>query len=205
MTNMNIWESYKVACEEISRLKATRSVSEWENYPTEHILCFCTTLPQIERICKHAKQRYLDSLNLPGRADNPNKVFQIMNASNIYYNATVHRKKLIKELEGWREIKKRSLQSIQDLMSKMNKPEDKKKNSEPSEPRYLIEYHLTSVKPGSKLWFKKGSSLVIVAENESQAIEKFWLKLKKLGYAQAENMFCIKSISRIVKDERKTK
>lgn len=107
---------YNVVCNHLQLLKSHWSSNDELKSPTlEQIIC-CQSLSRIEMICKAARRNYISALNKPMRADHPEKVELIHDASNIYLRAINRRKNLLMELENYREQKRRLEQRIVDLL-----------------------------------------------------------------------------------------
>lgn len=107
---------YECACNDIMRLKSPWGLDPWQVEPTLENIHNCTTLPRIERICKNAKEKYLQTLNLRCRADNFDQVFRISSVSSLYCEALRRRQLLLDQLEVARENRRRCSQSIKDLL-----------------------------------------------------------------------------------------
>lgn len=112
---------YDRACGEIQALKA--SWFGWDG-PTEirpETIEYCKTLPQIERVCRKAKEIYMHILQTPGHVDRAWKVEAIANAAGIYRQALQHRRALMSALESARIDRAAAEKRIQALVRAKNK------------------------------------------------------------------------------------
>ena len=107
---------YERACNSIQWLKAS-----CEPYDSEFVNCSvetidnCQNLPTIERICKKLRERYIEALNMPKRADHPQKVERISKAAELYYFAICKRQSLKENLKYQKDEKRFALQQMTDL------------------------------------------------------------------------------------------
>lgn len=106
---------YFVACKRIQDLKSPWGLDVIMSQATLENVTHCMTLPRIEKICRNARWAYVKALNLKKKADDIEKVQQIFNTSNVYFQALNKRKELLAELTEARKKRDSAKQRYNDL------------------------------------------------------------------------------------------
>lgn len=106
---------YFLACKRIQDLKSPWGLDVLMSQATLENVTHCMTLPRIEKICRNARWAYVKALNLKKKADDIDKVQQIFNTSNVYFQALNKRKELLAELTEARKKRDSAKQRYNDL------------------------------------------------------------------------------------------